>query len=93
MEAVQTLDKTLIARIEIDPERLGGKPVIRGTRISVEQVLSMLAAGITTEGILKDFPHLTKEDIRAATYYASKLMEDFKVYPQDYLSQIKLQPA
>ncbi|MBI4135848.1 DUF433 domain-containing protein [Candidatus Uhrbacteria bacterium] len=93
MEDIHLLNRKLMERIEIDPRRLGGKPVIRGTRISVEQVLNILAAGIPTAEILKDFPALTKEDIQAAVYYASKLMEDFKVYPQDYLSQIKMQPV
>ena len=50
-----------------------GKPVIRGTRISVEQILRLLAKGLTFEEILKDYPHLTKEDIVVALIYAAKV--------------------
>ncbi len=50
-------------RIEINPKKLAGKPVIRGTRIAVEQVLNMLAAGVAIEEILKDFPQLERDDI------------------------------
>lgn len=78
----------LIQRIEINPKKLGGKPLIRGTRISVEQILNILAVGVPIEEILKDFPQLTHNDIQAAVQYASKLMEDFHVYPKEYLSQI-----
>jgi len=54
------------ARIEINPNVMCGKPVIRGTRIPVELVLRKLAAGILPEGILTDYPHLTLDDVRAA---------------------------
>lgn len=80
-------------RIEINPKKLGGKPVIQGTRISVEQILNVLAAGVPIEEMLKDYPQLTQEDIFAAVKYASKLMEDFHVYPKEYLSQIEVQCA
>lgn len=53
-------------RIEINPEIMVGKPVIRGTRITVELILRKLRAGLTVEDIISDHPHLTPDDIRAA---------------------------
>jgi uncharacterized protein (DUF433 family) len=53
-------------RIETNPEIMGGKPVIRGTRIPVETVLRKLGAGMTADAILADHPRLTREDILAA---------------------------
>lgn len=58
-------------RITIDPEIMYGKPVITGTRIPVEHILRKLAADISVETILRDFPDLTKEDIHAALAFAS----------------------
>ena len=54
-----------------DPGIMVGKPVIKGTRITVELILNKLAAGQTVEQILEDYPHLTREGIRAAlrSYY------------------------
>ncbi len=77
-----------LARIEINPKKLGGKPVIRGTRISVEQVLNILAAGVPIKEIRQDFPQLTEADIYAAVYYASRLVEDFRVYPREFVGAI-----
>jgi len=53
-------------RIEINPAIMMGKPVIRGTRITVELILRKLAAGMSEGELLQDYPHLTTEDIRAA---------------------------
>jgi uncharacterized protein (DUF433 family) len=53
-------------RIEIDPEIMGGRPVIRGTRIPVETVLRKLGAGLTADAILADHPRLVHDDILAA---------------------------
>lgn len=58
-------------RIEINPQIMTGKPVIRGTRITVEHVLRKLGGGMTPEQILEDHPHLTLEDIRAAEVFAA----------------------
>lgn len=52
-------------RIEINPDIMGGKPVIRGTRVPVELILRKLGAGMTTGAILADHPRLTEDDIRA----------------------------
>ncbi len=58
-------------RIEINPEIMGGKPVIRGTRIPVETVLRKLGAGMTADAILADHPRLTRNDILAAQGFAA----------------------
>ena len=58
-------------RIAIDPAIMMGKPVIRGTRITVEMVLRKLAEGASEGDLLKDYPHLKKEDIRAAVAYGA----------------------
>ena len=81
-------DQSLKQRIEIDPKKLQGKPVICGTRISVEQVLAMLASGVSEKEMKIDFPQLTPEDIRAAVQYAAHMVQDSKVYPRDYVTQI-----
>ncbi len=62
-------------RIEINPEILGGKPVIKGTRIPVYQILKLLAAGYTIEKVVEDYPDITKEDVKAAIEYAEPILE------------------
>lgn len=57
--------------ITIEPGKRGGKPCIRGMRITVYDVLSYLASGMTIEEILDDFPYLTREDILACLAYAA----------------------
>lgn len=58
-------------RITADPEILGGKPVIKGTRITVEFILELLGSGTPEEEILRDYRHLTREDIQACLSYAA----------------------
>ncbi len=58
--------------IEADPRIMVGKPVIKGTRITVELILDKLAAGQTVEQILEDYPHLTREGVQAALRYAAE---------------------
>ena len=58
-------------RIVISPNIMGGKPIIKGTRITVEHVLRKLAGGMTVEEIQNDHPHLTPEDIYAAAAFAA----------------------
>jgi uncharacterized protein (DUF433 family) len=58
--------------ITMEPGKRGGKPCIRGMRITVYDVLSYLAAGMTSEEILEEFPYLTSEDIRACLSYAAE---------------------
>ena len=68
-------------RIELRPEVLVGKPVIRGTRISVELVIELLADGWTTEEIVESYPHLVADDIRACLHYADERLTSERVYP------------
>ena len=68
-------------KIQSDPSIMMGKPVIRGTRITVELILEKLAAGETTQGILAAHPRLTEEDIRAALSFASEALRADVVYP------------
>lgn len=63
----------LLSRITIDPAVCHGKPVLRGLRYPVENVLEWLSAGMTTEDILRDYPDLEADDIRAALAYAARL--------------------
>jgi uncharacterized protein (DUF433 family) len=63
-------------RVEINPEVMGGKPVIRGTRIPVELVLRKLGAGMSAEAILADHPRLSLDDIRAAQAFAADYIAD-----------------
>jgi uncharacterized protein (DUF433 family) len=58
--------------ITIEPGKRGGQPCIRGMRITVYDVLSYLAAGMTEEELLSDFPYLTRDDIRACLTYAAE---------------------
>lgn len=58
-------------RINIDPATMMGKPVIRGTRITVELLLRKLAEGAGEDELLVEYPHLTREDIRAAVAYGA----------------------
>lgn len=62
----------MIERITANPRILGGKPIIQGTRISVEFILDLLASDVSDEEILEDYPHLTKEDIQACLRYAAR---------------------
>jgi uncharacterized protein (DUF433 family) len=64
------LDETLLRRITGNPEIFGGKPIIRGMRISVELILSLLAQGETADTVLADYPDLEADDLRACLAYA-----------------------
>jgi len=68
-------------RILVDPEILAGKPVIRGTRIAAELILELLAAGLSEDQILEDYPGLTRDDLLACLSYASYLAHEYKAYP------------
>lgn len=69
-------------RIVVDPKIMTGKPVIAGTRITVEQILKMLSQGITIPEILDDFPQLKKADIYGAMNYASSVIAHEEIYPR-----------
>jgi uncharacterized protein (DUF433 family) len=66
--------------ITSDPKILGGKPCIRGTRISVEFILELLASGAKTEDILKSYPHITEEGLKAALEYAARSLKNEVVW-------------
>jgi uncharacterized protein (DUF433 family) len=63
-------EKELMKRITADPKIFGGKPIVRGLRISVETIVSLLAQGETVKAILDDYPGLTREDVQACLAYA-----------------------
>ena len=62
---------TYLDRITIEPGKRGGKPCIRGSRMTVSDVLDYLASGMSEEEVLRDFPDLTREDIRACLSFAA----------------------
>jgi uncharacterized protein (DUF433 family) len=62
---------TRLERITINPSQCGGRPCIRGLRVRVKDVLDLLAAGVSEQEILADFPYLESEDIRAALEFAA----------------------
>jgi len=62
----------LVERITIKPDVCGGEPTIRGMRVTVSQILELLAGGMTPEQILKDFPYLDRADIDACLEYAAR---------------------
>jgi uncharacterized protein (DUF433 family) len=69
-------EENLLNRITADPEIFGGKPIVRGLRISVELILSLLAQGETAEAILNDYPDLEPDDVRACLAYAHAALAD-----------------
>ncbi|MBI2143642.1 DUF433 domain-containing protein [Candidatus Woesearchaeota archaeon] len=69
-------------RIIVDPKIMVGKPVIKGTRVPVDAILQRIADGMTTEGILKDYPNLTKDDVRAAVEYSASLVRGEDIIPE-----------
>ncbi len=69
------------SRIVVDPAILVGKPLIRGTRLSVEFVLGLLAAGWSHQQVLDSYPHISEPDIRACLAYAEELLREEHVYP------------
>jgi len=74
-------DKQLLGRISINPKIMTGKPVIKGTRLTVEYILNLLAHGTTINEILKEYEGLTNEDIQACLLFASRSMENTEFMP------------
>lgn len=68
-------DTQLLARITLNPKVMVGKPVIKGTRLTVEYVLGLLAHGATIAEILEEYEGLTREDIQACLLFATKSLE------------------
>jgi uncharacterized protein (DUF433 family) len=73
-------------RIIIDEKVLAGKPIIKGTRISVEFILELLSSGMEVDDILKEYPHLSKEDIMAALEYATNVLRHEEVFKTSALA-------
>jgi uncharacterized protein (DUF433 family) len=74
-------DQELLERITLNPKVMAGKPVIRGTRLTVEYVLNLLAHGATPEEILSEYGGLTPEDIRACFLFAVKSLGETEFMP------------
>jgi len=68
-------------RIVVSVGVMGGKPVVRGTRVTVERVLSLLAQGLSVPDLLKEYPHLTQVDVRACLAYGASLAGDEDIIP------------
>ena len=68
-------------RIASDPDILMGKPVVKGTRISVELILGWFSSGWNTEQVLESYPHITRDDILATFAYAQELLHDDGILP------------
>lgn len=69
-------------RITVSPDVCNGKPVVRGTRVTVQTVLEFLAAGDSVEDVLEEYPTLKREDVQACLDYASRVMANhFSVLP------------
>ncbi len=71
---------TLLKRIVLDPKVMLGKPVIKGTRLTVEMIVEKVAYGATIDELLRDFPFLKPEDIRAALLYAARSVAHEEVF-------------
>lgn len=74
-------EDALLARITVNPQIFGGKPIIRGRRLAVEHVLGMLAAGDSPETILEGYPWLEPEDVRACLVYAHRHVGHERIEP------------
>jgi uncharacterized protein (DUF433 family) len=74
-------DQELLARITVDPHVMVGKPVIRGTRLTVDYILGLLAHGASLGEILDEYAGFTPEDVQACMLFASKSLEDTAFMP------------
>jgi uncharacterized protein (DUF433 family) len=74
-------DRELLKRITVNPKIFGGKPIIRGMRISVELILALMAQGASVDELLDDYPELTIEGVRACLAYARAVVADEVVDP------------
>ncbi len=74
-------DAQLLERIVFDPKVMVGKPIVRGTRLTVEFILGLLGRGATIEDILAEYTSLTQEDIQACFLFANKSLENTSFMP------------
>ncbi len=68
-------------RIVLNPEILAGKPVIKGTRLSVELILDLLGDGVPIDEILENYRNINREDVLACVAYASEVLKDVRAFP------------
>jgi uncharacterized protein (DUF433 family) len=73
-------EEKLLGRIAVDPKIMLGKPVIKGTRLTVEIIVEKIAYGATLETLMKDYPFLTDDDVKAALLYAAKRLAHEEVF-------------
>lgn len=73
--------ENLLSRITVDPKIMRGKPIIRGMRITVEQILRAFSGGVTEQELLREYPELEKEDFQAVFAYVTGLVEEEQVFP------------
>jgi uncharacterized protein (DUF433 family) len=69
-------------RIEVNADICSGKPVVRGTRIMVRNILGMVAGRYTIDRILASYPELTREDVAAVLHYAAQVVDEEQVIPR-----------
>jgi uncharacterized protein (DUF433 family) len=74
-------DQKLLERITLDPAVMTGKPVIKGTRLTVEFILNLLAHGATSTAILEEYPGLVLDDIHACLLFATRSLENVSFMP------------
>ncbi len=74
-------DQQLLERITLNPKIMVGKPVLKGTRLTVEYILNLLAHGATVDEILEEYKGLTQEDIQACLLFATKSLETTSFMP------------
>ena len=74
-------DEKLLERLALDPEVVAGKPVIRGTRLTVEFILGLLVHGATVEEILEEYSGLEREDVQACLLFASRSLASTEFAP------------
>lgn len=73
----------LLARIEINPKVMVGKPVVRGTRLTVQHLLGLMASGATADEILSEYQRLSPEDLQACLLFATKSLDKTAYYPAE----------
>lgn len=74
-------DRKLLERIALNPEVMAGKAVIRGTRLTVEHILNLLAHGESIEKIMEEYPGVAEEDILACILFAARTLQDTAFVP------------
>jgi|TARA_Y100000310_G_scaffold173296_1_gene173479 uncharacterized protein (DUF433 family) len=75
------MEKDFMNKIVVNPKVMVGKPIIKGTRITVEAIVGRVAEGMAFDEILEDFPYITEDDIKAALMYAQSLVAGEEIIP------------